>query len=89
MGDGPQPFARVDNFLQPLSSVGNRFFHAAIEDGMKDVFFALEVEIDSAIGDAGLAGNIGDLGTEITVVGEDADTCAQNCFALVGNYGAV
>jgi hypothetical protein len=32
VGDGPQPFPRVDDFSQPPPAIGNRFFHAAVED---------------------------------------------------------
>lgn len=56
---------------------------------MKDLLFTFEVEINSAIGDAGFAGNVRNFGVEVTVVGENANGGAQNCFAFVGNYGAV
>ncbi len=68
---------------------GDGFFHAAIEDRMKNLFLAFEVEIDGAVGHAGFAGDVGNFGIEVAVVGKDADGGAQNCFALVGDDGTV
>ena len=45
---------------------------------MKYFFFAFEVEIDSAVSYPRLAGNIGDLGTEVPVVREDLNGRAEN-----------
>jgi len=56
--------------LQLFPAGGYRLFHAAIENGMKDFFLALEVEVNGAVGNAGLAGDVGNLGVEITVVSE-------------------
>jgi hypothetical protein len=56
---------------------------------MKNLLLALEVEIHSAIGHSGLAGNISDFGVEVTIVGKNADRRAQNCLAFVGDDGTV
>ena len=52
---------------------------------MKNLLFAFEVEINRAVGDAGLTRNIGNFGIEITIACKDADRCAQNGTALVGD----
>ena len=57
--------------------------NAAIEDGVENIFFAFEVEIDGAVGDAGLARDIGDFGIELAVMGEDGDNGAQDGFAFI------
>ena len=54
---------------------------------MENLFFALEVKINGAVGDAGRARDIGDLRIEVTVVSEDADRRAQNGRALVSDDG--
>src|ERR1043165_8008694 len=59
------------------------FFNTAIEDGMENVFFAFEVKIDSAIGDAGFARDIGDLRIEVTTMREDTDRSPQNSFTFI------
>ena len=88
-GDASQLFARVGGLFELFAAGGDRFFHAAIENGMKDLLFALEVKIDCAIGYARLAGNISNLGVEITVVSKHCDSGAQNCFAFIGDHGTV
>jgi len=60
-----------------------RFLNAAIENRMKDVFLALEVKVDSAVGDAGFARDVGNFGIEVTVVCEDPGGGAQDCFTLI------
>ena len=59
------------------------FCNVAIEDRMKNVFLALEVEIDRAVGYAGFARDVGDFGIEVAVVCEDTGSGAQNCFTLI------
>src|SRR6185312_8696923 len=76
--DAPQFFPRVADSLELFAAGGDCFVHAAIENGMENFFFALEVEVDGAVGNARLTCDIGDLRVEVTVVSEDANRRAQN-----------
>src|SRR5215217_3684752 len=60
-----------------------RFLNAAIKNRMKNIFLALEVKINGAVGDAGLASNISNFRIEVTVVREDTGGSAQDCFTLI------
>jgi hypothetical protein len=53
---------------------------------VKDVFFALEVEVDGPIGDACLSRDVGDFGVEVAVMSEDCCGRAQDRFALIAGY---
>src|SRR5678815_1670932 len=86
--DSSELFAWIGDPFKELPAFGDAFLHAAIKDRMKYLLFALEVEIDSAVGNPGLAGNIGDLGTEVPVMRKDADSCAEDRLPLIGDVGA-
>lgn len=53
---------------------------------MQDLVLALEIQIDCAVSDPGLAGDIGDLRIKISFAGKDLYPGPKNCFAFVGNY---
>ena len=46
---------------------GDELRHRAVKDRMQDLVLALEIKIDGAVGDAGLGGDVRDLGVEITL----------------------
>jgi hypothetical protein len=52
------------------------------------VFFAFEVEVDSAVRDARLARDIGNFGIEVTVMSKHTYSGAQDCFAFIADGGA-
>jgi hypothetical protein len=56
---------------------------------MKNLFFALEVEIHGAIRHAGFAGDICNFGAEISIAGKYANGRAQNCGTLIGDYWTI
>ena len=56
--------------------------HAALEDRDQQVVLALEIEVDGAGGDAGRAGDVGDLGVEEAALGEDVDGGAEDGVAF-------
>ena len=58
--------------------VGDRLLHRALEDRDEQVVLAAEVEIDRAGGDAGGAGDVGDLGVEEAARGEGVDGGAED-----------
>ena len=78
-------FTRIIEFFDLLSRRVERLFNAAIENRMEYVFFAFEVEIDSAVGNAGLARDVGNLGVEVTVVRKHTNGRAQDCFTLIAD----
>ena len=65
-----------------LAARGDRISHVLIENRMQDFFFALEIEIDGAIGHVRRAGDVGNFGIEIAVARKDAGGRTQNQFAL-------
>ena len=48
------------------------FGHILIEDGMQNLLFALEVEVNSAVRDVGGARDVCDLRVEVAIAREDA-----------------
>jgi uncharacterized membrane protein YgcG len=52
------------------------------EDRDEEIFLAVEVEVDRAVGDAGRLRDLGDLGVEVAVAGEDVDRRAEDALAL-------
>ena len=78
----------IRNALDLFPRGVERFFNAAVEDRMQDVFLALEVQVDGAVGDPGFARDVGDFRIEVTVVGEDAGSGAQDCLTFIANSGA-
>src|SRR5687767_9057721 len=87
--NAPQPFTRIGYALEPLLPVGDRLFHVPIENGMQDFFFAFEVEVNGAVGDAGFACNVGDFRIEVTVVCKYLNGRAQNGPTFVGDYRTI
>src|SRR3954462_14988544 len=69
-----------------FSEIAARGFHEGNERGIdhrhEDLFFVLEVEIDSAIGDVSPGRNIRDVSREVAVAGEDSDGSLQNAIAF-------
>src|SRR5215213_450384 len=82
-----QLFSWIRNPLDLFPRRVERFLDTAVEDRMENVFLALEVKIDGAIGDTSFARDVGDFRVEITVVGEDSDGGAQNRFTLIADDG--
>src|SRR6266545_5021131 len=58
--------------------------HLLAEERDEDVFLGLEVKIDGAGGDPGLARDVGDAGTEVSLPGEDPDGGVDDLLGLVG-----
>ena len=60
------------------------------EDGDEEIFFAVEVEVDRAVGDAGGLGDFGDFGVEVAMLGEDVDGRweeLKDCSIILSRYG--
>ena len=53
-----------------------------IKDGMQNLFFALEIKIDSTIGHVGFARDVRNLGIEIAVARKNARGRTQDQFAF-------
>ena len=79
-----QPLARIVDAGERGAAFGERLAHRALEDRDEQVVLAAEVEVDGAGGDAGGAGDVGDLRVEEAALGEDVDGGAQDRVALVG-----
>ena len=84
-GDFPQPLDRIGQGVDAPPAVGDRLLHRPLEDRDEEVVLAAEVEVDRAGGDAGGAGDVGDLGVEEAARGEGIDRGAQQRVALVGS----
>src|SRR5205085_7528493 len=83
--DAPQLLTRVCQVGDLRARVCQRVGYTAVEDRMENLFFALEVEIDRAVGHARDARHIRDLRIEVAVASEDLNGGAQNGLALVGH----
>ena len=79
--------ARVVERRDAAAPFGDRFGHRALEDRDEQVVLAPEVEVDGAGGDAGGAGDVGDLRIEIAAGGEGVDGGAQERVAFVAALG--
>jgi len=78
----PQAFSGIVEAGDGRAAEREVLAHAALEDRDEQIVLALEVEIHGAGGDAGGAGDVGDLRVEIAAVGEDVDGGAQDGVAL-------
>ena len=67
-GDLAQPLDRVGHAGERRAAFGDRLLHRALEDRDEQVVLAAEVEVDGAGGDAGGAGDVGDLRVEEAVL---------------------
>jgi len=85
--DATQFFPWISNRCELLRPSAHRLFHAAIENRVQDFFLALEIEIDGAVSDAGLASNVRDFGIEVAVVRKDSDRGTQDRAAFVSTAG--
>src|SRR4029078_5021089 len=81
--DLAQLFSWICNGLDLFPRGVERFLDTAIEDRMENVFLALEIKVDGAIGDTGFASDIGDFRIEITIMCEDTYGGAHNGFTLI------
>ncbi|HTF37237.1 MAG TPA: hypothetical protein VK651_02925 [Blastocatellia bacterium] len=54
---------------------------------MQYFFLAFEIEIDSTVGNAGFARDVGDFGIEVAIIREYANGGAQDCAALISDRG--
>jgi len=52
------------------------------KDGDQEIFFAVEIEVDRSVCDAGGLGDLGDFRVEVTVSREDVDGRAKDALAL-------
>jgi len=80
-------FTWICNFFDLVFRRVERFFNAAIENRVQNVFFALEVKIDRAVGNAGFARDVSNLGIEVTVVSKHTNRSAEDCFTLIADCG--
>ena len=81
-GQAAQPLGRIAQIGDRGAAGLQTLAHAALEDRDEQVVFAFEVEIDRAGGDAGGAGDVGDLGVEEAALGEDVDGGAEDGVAF-------
>src|SRR5205814_990958 len=86
--DATQLFARVCETGDLAPCLFQRSRNAAIEDRVQQFFFALEVEIDRAVGDTGGARHVRHLRVEVAVAREDLGGGAQDGRALICAGGA-
>ena len=85
-GNLVQALDRVGEGADAAPAVGDRLLHRALEDRDEEVVLAAEVEVDRAGGDAGGAGDVGDLGVEEAAGGEGVDGGPQQGIAFVGPF---
>jgi hypothetical protein len=76
--DAAQFLTWVTHVLDQTAGRGDRIGNVLIENRMKNLFLALEVEINRAVRDVGGARDVGDFGVEIPVSREDAGGSPQN-----------
>src|SRR5258708_6356829 len=57
-GNAAQLLARIAYLLNQYATGGNSLGHILIEDGVQNLFFAFEIEIDSAVGYLGFARDV-------------------------------
>ena len=85
--DAAELLARVFYLRQLLAPGGDGLRRVVLEDGAKDFFLALEVEVDRAVGDARDARHVRHLRVEVAVSREDLRGGAEDCLALVARGG--
>ena len=74
--------ARIGDLLQLFVRNPQEQREGMLERRHEDLLFALEVEVDRAVGDVGLARDIGDAGVEIAVLSEYVNGCLQDPVSL-------
>ncbi len=77
-GEPPESLGRIAHAGNSRVSLGEGFAHRALEDRDEKVVLALEVQVHSARGHAGCAGDVGNLGVEKSSLGKDVDRRAQD-----------
>src|SRR5689334_2930587 len=85
--DAAQLLARIGKIFYLRARRSERVVDAAVEYGVKDFFFAFEVEINGAVGDAGFTRDVGDFRIEVTVVRKHANGRARDRLALIAACG--
>src|SRR5689334_14674579 len=83
LGDAPQLVHRARDLLDLTSALGDEFRHCPVEYRMEYLVLAFEIQIDSAVGYAGLTGNVRDLGVEITFARKDLYRRTEDGFTFI------
>ena len=80
--------SRTLDLLDLLLTLGDELVHPAVEYRVQYVVLALEVEINSPIGNAGGRRDVRDLGVKKAFAREDLSRRLENSFPLIGYDGA-
>ena len=83
-GQPLQALAGIAELLEFGARQAHKSIERRVDGGHQDVFFALEVEIDGTIGDAGAVGHVGYARGEEAFLREDRHRRIQDSLILVG-----
>ena len=81
--DLPKPLHGIFNLLEFAAAFCDHVIHRLVEDGDQEIVLALEIKVNSTVGNACSLSNIGDLRLEESAAGEYLDGGPQNRLILL------